>query len=112
MPNRKVVVMTTSSPFATLNSYEALRLSLGLFDVKVSVLWSGEGVYNAIKGGDNTLIQPFIRVLPDLDIDLYVDKSDLREKGLTEAELIRDVKAIEREDVIQLICEADIVLTF
>ena len=112
MAIRRVVVIVTSSPFATLNNYEALRFSLGLFDMKVSLVWSGKGVCNAIKGVDHTLTRPFIRVFPDLDIDLYVDKSDLQQEGMGEVELIPEVKALEKNEVIELVCQADLVITF
>jgi len=109
---KNVVIMITSTPSATLNNYEALRTSIALIDQKISVLWRGEGVYNALNAADHNLTRPFIRLFEDLDIDLYVDKQDLVERGLEAAELMPEVKPLERTEVLDLICGADVALTF
>jgi len=112
MNKKNVIIMITSPPFVTLNNYEALRTSIGIIDHKVSVIWMGEGVYCAIKAVDNTLTRSFIRLFEDIDVDLYVDKHDLGERGLEDEELIPEVKPKERTGVLDLICRSDVVLTF
>ena len=112
MSDKNVIIVITSTPSATLNNYEALRTSIALIDQKVSIIWREQGVYNALKAADHTLIRPFIRLFEDLDIDLCVDKHDLSERALDGAELIPEVKTLERTEVLGLICEADVVLTF
>lgn len=112
MRDKKVIIMITSSPFATLNNYEAIRTSIGLIFHRVYVIWRGEGVYNALKTADDSSIRPFIRLFKDLDIALYVDRDDLKVRGLQDEELLPEVKNIERAEVLDIICEADVVLTF
>lgn len=112
MNDKNVVIMITSTPLATLNNYEALRTSIALIDQKVSIIWREGGAYNALKAIDHTLTYPFIRLFEDLDINLYVDEHDLSERGLEDAELIPEVKTLERTGVLELICGADVVLTF
>lgn len=112
MYDKNVILMITSTPYATLNNYEALRTSISLIDHKLSVVWWEEGVYNAIKAVNNTLTRPFIRLFEDLEIKLYVDKQGLSERGLEDEELIPDVRKLERTDILELICGADVVLTF
>lgn len=112
MPKKKIVILATSSPFATLNNHEVLRMTLGLIDLKVSVIWRGDGVYNSVKGVDNRSTQPFIKLFLNLDVGLYVDRGDLEERGLDGAELISEVTALESSDVLDLVNEADVVLTF
>jgi len=113
MKEKNIVIMVTSSPFATLNNYEALRISIGIVDhCKVSIIWKGNGVYNAIKTIDDRFIHHFIRLCEHINISLYVDKNDFSERSLKGEELVPSVRLLEREEVLELICKSDVVLTF
>ena len=61
---------------------------------------------------DNSSVKPFIRLFKDVGIDLFVDKNDLGQRNIKDEEVISEVKAIERTEMLDLICKADFVITF
>lgn len=112
MDEKKVVLMISSSPFSTLNTYEALRSSISFIDHEVKILWSGEGVHFTLKSVEKTMTKSFLRLANDMEIELYVSEKDLTEKGLAGKELEEDIKIMTRNDLIEALNDADIVMTF
>lgn len=109
---KKVLVMIKSAPFTNLNYYEALRTAAGLWDHEVRVLWTGKGVMGALKNIDQTLTKKFLSDLPDLDIELYVDKDALIEAGSSEVDLIDEAMLADEEKILEIIEEAEAFLVF
>ena len=112
MDEKKVVLLISSSPFSTLNTYEALRSSISFIDHEVKIIWKGEGVHFPLKSVDKTMTKTFLRLANDMEIELYVSEKDLAEKGLEGKELEEDIKIMTRNDLIEALNDADIVMTF
>jgi predicted peroxiredoxin len=109
---KKLLVMVKSAPITTLNYYEALRTAAGLWDHEVKLLWTGKGVYGAVKTVDQTLTKKFLSDLPDLDIELYVDEAILKEEGFDEGDLVDEVRLADEAKIIELIGEAEATLVY
>lgn len=112
LDEKKVLIMISAPPFRNLNCYEALRASLGLINHIVRIVWTQDGVYNALQATKNTMLQPFIRLAKDMDYELYVFEEDLRKRNLGEKELLKSIKPISQDDLLSKILDSDIVITF
>ena len=109
---KRLVIVVKSKPYTTLNTYEALRLAVGLWEHEVSVVWMGDGVYALLGAADMSLDGVFHADLPDLHINSYVDEDTLAERGLKMDSLIDDVRPMSRTDIAKLVAGADASLVF
>ena len=112
MPEKTIVMIVKSKPFSTLNYYEVLRVAVGLWEHRVSVIWMGDGVYSALKNADKTLTSRFLGELQGLNIDLYVEQEALKERGLEAEDVLPDAKAVDSTQIAELIANADASLVF
>jgi tRNA 2-thiouridine synthesizing protein C len=95
-------------PFETLD-----ELLVGaVFDQQISVLFVGDGVFQLVDSGQTTgNVARGFRALPTYDVhDVYVDKSSLRQRGLTTDALVLPVRALTRGRVGALIAAQDVVI--
>jgi sulfur relay (sulfurtransferase) DsrF/TusC family protein len=109
---KSLVVVVKSKPYTTLNTYEALRVAVGLWEHDVSVVWMGDGVYALLGAADMSLDGVFHADLQDLDIKAYVDEDALVERGLDMDALIEDVRPISRLEIAKLVAGADASIVF
>ena len=109
---KKILIMIKSAPITDLNYYEALRTAAGLWDHEVKVLWTGKGVYGALKNVDQTLTKKFLADLPDLDIELYVEEKALMAAGFGVDDLVDDVELADGSKIGELIEEAEASLVY
>ena len=109
---KNIIFLVKSTPFVTLNNYEALRTSISLFDHKICVIWSNDGVFFPLKSSDKMMTQPFLRLAKDLDIRLIVDLNDLACRGFTSNEVINEVELMIHEKILEKLAKANIVISF
>jgi sulfur relay (sulfurtransferase) DsrF/TusC family protein len=112
MPPKTVLIFMKSKPFSILNYYEALRVSAGLWEHKVSLIWTGDGVYAALKNADRTLTDRFFEEFKDIDINLYVEEESLVERGFEISDVLPSAKVINREEISKLVIAAQASLVF
>ena len=112
MSEKKIVFLVSSSPFSTLNNYEALRASLSLFDHQISIIWREDATYFTKKTVDKTMTKALLRLAEDMEIELYVVKEDLMERGIDETQLESQIKTIRDGDLVSLFNSADVVINF
>lgn len=112
MADKNILVVIKSKPYTTLNSYEAMRVAVGLWEHAVKVVWTGDGVYSLLKGADHSLTQVFHRDLPELDIEAYADGSALSRRGLTEKDILPRIEIADRAKVVELMMGAEVSLVF
>ena len=112
MAEKNLLVLIRSRPYTTLNSYEALRVAIGLWEHEVTVLWIGDGVYSLLKGADRRMTAHFHSDLPDLDVETYAEESALRVRGLDAEDLIPGVELADEGKVADLLLEAEASLVF
>lgn len=109
---KKILIMIKSAPLTNLNYYEALRTAAGLWDHEVKILWTGKGVYGALKNVDQTLTKKFLADLPDLEIELYVEEKALTTAGFGEDDLVDEVELADSGKIIELIEGAEASLVY
>ena len=109
---KKIVFLISSSPFETLNNYEALRASISFIDHQVAIIWKDEGVYYTLKSVDKNMTKTFLRLAKDMEVELYVSEEDLLKNNLDHLELEDVIKKIDQEDSIITLRDADVVMTF
>lgn len=109
---KKILIMVKSAPITTLQYYEALRTAAGLWDHEVKVLWTGIGVYGALKNVDQTLTKKFLEDLPDLDIELYVEEVALMAAGFSENDVVDEIELADSCKITELIEEAEVSLVY
>jgi sulfur relay (sulfurtransferase) DsrF/TusC family protein len=113
---KQVVVMIRRGPLTTVLTGEALRMSLGLTlsDHRVTVVYVEDGAYGALDLKPEQIAQPSIRQSLDLfegmKVRQVVDRDALESWAVPL--LRKDVESIERPAVLDLICKADVVLSF
>lgn len=112
MSEKKIVFLVSSSPFSTLNNYEALRASLSLFDHQISIIWREDATHFTKKTVDKTMTKALLRLAEDMEIELYVVKEDLMERGIDETQLESKIKTIRDGDLVSLLKSADVVINF
>jgi len=104
--------MISSPPFRNLNSYEALRATIGLINHQVKIIWTQDGVYSALRSTKNTMNEPLVRIANDMDIILKVSEKDLEKIGLKGKEVLDNIVIISQEELLEEIIDSDIVITF
>jgi len=109
---KNLVILISSSPFGELNNYEALRSSIVFYDHSLWVVWIQDGVYFTLESTDKTRTQSFLRLACDLGITLQVLKKDLGERGLGDSELMQGIQVIDNCEYIDLLSNADVVMTY
>jgi len=113
---KQVVVMIRRAPLTTVLTGEALRMSLGLTlsDHQVTVMYVEDGAYGALDLKPEQIGQPGIKQ----SLDLF---EGMRVRQCVEQEALepwvvpllrKDVEMVNRQGVIDLIQEADVVFSF
>jgi tRNA 2-thiouridine synthesizing protein C len=93
--SRKILFLLRRPPYGTSHALEALETVLvaGVFDQQVSVLFSGDGVWQLLDGQDGSLlgrrtISRVLGALPEYDVTaLYVCAESLKTRGLGASDL-------------------------
>lgn len=112
MTEKNLLIIIKSHPFTNLNYYEAMRVGVGFWDHKVTILWRDEGVYATLKMANRTLTEKFFRELPDLDTELLVDEKDLTVRGFTSDDLVEGVQPASKDRIRESIEKAEVSLAF
>jgi sulfur relay (sulfurtransferase) DsrF/TusC family protein len=112
MAEKNILILVKSLPYDTLNYYESLRVAAGLWEHQVTILWTGNGVYSLLKEADQTLTHKFLEDLPDLDVEMYVDKDSLEIHKIEETDIISEATIADRVTVNKLFNLAEASLVF
>lgn len=120
---KKFMYLNRKAPYGTIYALESLEVVLigAAFDQDVSLAFIDDGVYQ-LKKGHTTSVNSGIgvkdfsktyRALEDYDVEkLYVDKKSLAERGLTEDDLIVAVEVLDEQQMMDLMEQQDVVLSF
>jgi sulfur relay (sulfurtransferase) DsrF/TusC family protein len=113
---KNITVIVRNLPLNTRKNAEALRMSVGLTlrDDKVTVIFMDEGVYTATHMKPElinfaTMDREF-GALKTLKCTLLADKPSMEKRGVRN--LLDNVKPAEREELVRIITESDIVIPF
>lgn len=117
---KKFMFLNRKAPHGTVYALEGLEVVLitAAFDQDVSLVFTDDGVYQLMKGIDTKGIEvkdfsKTYRALEGYDIEkLYVDRTSLDARGLTEDDLIVDVTVLADGEMANLMAEQDVVISF
>ena len=117
---KKFMFVNRKAPHGTIYALEGLEVVLisAAFDQDVSMVFTDDGVYELIKGMNTKGIEvkdfsKTYRALEGYDIEkLYVEKTSMDARGLTEDDLIVDVTVLDSAEMASLMAEQDVVISF
>jgi tRNA 2-thiouridine synthesizing protein C len=117
---KKFLYVNRKAPYGTIYALESLEVVLisAAFDQDVSLAFIDDGVYQLVKGQQTKGINvknfsPTYRALEGYDIEkLYVAKESMEERGLTEADLLVDVKLVSTTEMTDIMASQDVILSF
>ena len=120
MSTKKFMFVNRKAPYGTIYALESLEVVLitATFDQDVSLVFMDDGVYELLKGQDTKDIgiknhSKTYRALDGYDVEkLYVERESLQARGLSEADLLVDVKVLSSAEMGALMAEQDVVLSF
>lgn len=112
MSEKIILVIIKSAPYTTLNSYEAMRVAVGLWDHEVTLLWTGEGIYSLLKEADHRLTSKFLEDLPDLEVNAFVDEESLNFRGFCTKDILTGIEPANQEKIEELILNTEASLVF
>src|SRR3990172_3600591 len=110
---KKITVIVRNLPLNTRRNAEALRMSVGLTlrEDKVTVIFMDDGVYTAAPTRSELInVAPpkkEFEALSMLKCTLLADKPSMETRGVKN--LLANVAAAEREEIVRTITESDIV---
>jgi len=118
--SKKFMFVNRTAPYGSVYALESLEVVLitAAFDQEVSLAFVEDGVWQLKKGQQTKGIEtknfsPTYRALEGYDIEkLYVERESMEERGLTEDDLIVDVKVLPAAELGTLMAEQDVVLSF
>ena len=117
---KKFLYINRKAPYGTIYALESLEVVLiaAAFDQDVSLAFLDDGVYQIVKGQHTKNIDvknfsPTYRALEGYDIEkLYVEKESMDARGLTQADLLVDVKIVSAAEMSDLMESQDVVMSF
>ena len=116
-PHSDGAAYPTVRDFGALESLEVVLIAAA-FDQDVSLAFIDDGVYQIVKGQHTKNIDvknfsPTYRALEGYDIEkLYVAKESMDARGLTQADLLVDVKIVTAAEMADLMESQDVVMSF
>lgn len=117
---KKFMFVNRKAPYGTIYALESLEVVLitATFDQDVSLVFMDDGVYEIVRGQQTKDIglknfSPSYRALEGYDVEkLYVEEESLRQRGLTEKDLLVPVEVLNSQQMAELMQQQDVVLSF
>ena len=117
---KKFLYINRRAPHGSIYAHEALEVVLigAAFDQDVSLAFIDDGVYQLKKNQDTSDINTknFSKTYGALEMydveKLYVDKESLEQRGLSEDDLMVDVKILTSDEMKKIITDSEVILNF
>ena len=117
---KKFLYINRRAPHASIYAHEALEVVLigAAFDQDVSLAFIDDGVYQLKKNQDTSDINTknFSKTYGALEMydveKLYVEKESLEQRGLSEDDLMVDVKILTSDEMKKIITDSEVILNF
>lgn len=108
---KSLLLIAGHAPWSGLAARETLDIALagGAFDLPVSMLWQGEGVYQLLAGQQPDILQQKnlqaqLSGLPLFGIEqLYVCSESLQQHGLLPEQLVLEVRPVNKKEIHRLL---------
>jgi|TARA_B100000524_G_scaffold332931_1_gene220441 tRNA 2-thiouridine synthesizing protein C len=117
---KKFLYINRRPPHGSIYAHEALEVVLigAAFDQDVSLAFIDDGVYQLKKNQDTSDINTknFSKTYGALEMydveKLYVEKESLEQRGLSEDDLMVDVKILTSDEMKKIITDSEVILNF
>ena len=117
---KKFLYINRRAPHGSIYAHEALEVVLigAAFDQDVSLAFIDDGVYQLKKNQDTSDINTknFSKTYGALEMydveKLYVEKESLEQRGLSEDDLMVDVKILTSDEMKKIITDREVILNF
>ena len=117
---KKFLYINRRAPHGSIYAHEALEVVLigAAFDQDVSLAFIDDGVYQLKKNQDTSDINTknFSKTYGALEMydveKLYVEKESLEQRGLSEDDLMVDVKILTSDEMKKIITNSEVILNF
>jgi sulfur relay (sulfurtransferase) DsrF/TusC family protein len=110
---KQVVILLRQPPHGTLYPVEGLRMSVAVSaDFDPITIAINDGVYTFLEDVDKTMYSMHIEFLKNIDLDIYVDKKSLDERGLINDDLIEEVEIKEHAEILKMIENSTVTIPF
>ena len=113
MTPRRILFIVAHAPRRGALAAETLdEILIGAaFEQKISVLFTGDGVYQLLEHPDTDNIARGYRALPTYDVnDVYIDKKAAQQRGISLDALVLPVRPLSRHGIQTLVADNDIVI--
>ncbi len=115
---KSLLVISRAAPWSGPGARETLDIALsgGAFDIPVSLLWLDDGVYQLVSGQqphqlEQKDLQANIAALPLFGVEqLYVCGRSLQARGLTQQQLLPEVRVVDQAGLAAVLASHDQVL--
>ena len=113
---KKITVIVRNLPFNTRRNAEALRMSVGLTlrEDKVTVIFMDDGIFSAIRLKPEKINFPSLDrefgALKMMKCTLLADKPSMDKREVKN--LIDDIITADREEIVRIMNESDIIIPF
>lgn len=116
MSQKRVLITFNRAPLGSIHYTEGLRAAVGVTsgidEHSVDIVYLGDGVYFTLAGVDRSNSKLYLGTLETLGYSLKVERESLAARGLAETDLASDAQLISREEVLDLIRQADVTIDF
>ena len=110
---KKIAIVLRSPPHGTLYPCEGLRMTVALSgDMEPITILMGDGVFAFLKDTDKTMYKGHFDFVKGIDLELFVDKRALDERGLTKDDLIDGFEIKEHDEILKILTSMDAVIPF
>ena len=117
---KKFLYINRRAPHGSIYAHEALEVVLigAAFDQDVSLAFIDDGVYQLKKNQDTSDINTknFSKTYGALEMydveKLFVEKESLEQRGLSEDDLMVDVKILTSDEMKKIITDSEVILNF
>jgi len=110
---KKVVILLRQPPHGTQYPAEGLRMTVAAsanFDpITIAI---NDAVYTFTKDVNKTMYDMHIEFVRNNDLDIFVDKKFLDERGLTKDDLIAQVEVKEHGEILKIIADSTVTIPF
>lgn len=110
---KNVVILLRQPPHGTLYPVEGLRMTVAVSaDFDPITIAINDAVYTFIKDVDKTMYSMHIDFIRNIDLDIFIDKKSLDERGLTKDDLIDKVEVKEHGEILKMIADSTVTIPF
>ncbi len=110
---KNVVILLRQPPHGTLYPVEGLRMTVAVSgDFEPITIAINDGVFAFLKDVDKTMYSMHIDFIKNIDLDIFIDKKSLDERGLTKDDLVEQVEVKEHSEILKMIADSSVTIPF